>query len=128
MNESDLARKITRHLDAGLSQLSGDTLSRLQSARKEALAAYNPKHQPVFGLAWAGHAGGGKHHGYQPLQRAWVPMVALIFGLLLVNYWQTYHQVGDQAEVDAYLLAEDLPVNAYLDNGFDAWLEDSAQQ
>jgi hypothetical protein len=134
MNESDLARKITQHLDSGLELLKDDTLARLQSARKKALAAYDPKHQHSFGLAWVGHGG---HHGhghagksgrFQPLQRTWVLLAALIFGLLLVNYWQSYHQAGDPAEIDAYLLAEDLPVNAYLDNGFEAWLDDSAKQ
>lgn len=128
MNESDLARKITQHLDSGLALMQGDTLSRLQAAREKALAAYNPKPQTLFGLAWAGRGHGGKNGGFQPLQRAWVPLAALVFGLLLVNYWQSYYQAGDQMEIDAFLLAEDLPVNAYLDNGFEAWLEDSVQQ
>lgn len=126
MNESDLARKITQHLDSGLALMQGSTLSSLQNARQKALEAYNPKPQTLFGLAWAGR--GRNNGGFQPLQRAWVPLVALIFGLLLVNYWQSYYQMGDQAEIDASLLAEDLPVNAYLDNGFEAWLEDTVQQ
>ena len=126
MNESDLARKITRHLDTGLGLLKGETLSRLKTARRKALAAYNPKRQTIFGLAWAGsHA--GKDGRFLPLQRAWVPLAALIFGVLLVTYWQGQHQMGDQTEIDAFLLAEDLPVNAYLDHGFEAWLEDSAR-
>lgn len=128
MNEADLARKIAQHLDSGLEQLTGGTLSRLQGARQKALAAYHPKPRTLFGLAWAGHGGGEKSGGFQPLYRAWVPLTALIFSLLLVNYWQNYYQVGDQMEIDALLLAEDLPVDAYLDNGFDTWLEDTAQQ
>ena len=130
MNESDLARKITQHLDSGIDLLESGTLSRLENARRKALAAYHPKPRHVFGWALAGHGHGhgGNNGGFQPLHRAWVPLAALVFGLLLVNYWQTYHQVGDAAEIDAYLLAEDLPVNAYLDNGFEAWLADSAQQ
>jgi hypothetical protein len=128
MNEPDLAKKIKQHLDFGLTQLQGETLSRLQSARKEALSAYKPAYRSVSGLALAG--GNGRRDGaYQPFYRAWVPLAALIFGLLLVNYWQTYQQpLDDQAEIDTLLLAEDLPVHAYLDDGFDAWLEDTAQQ
>lgn len=129
MNESDLARKITRHLDIGLDLLKGETLARLQTARRKALAAYTPKHRTIFGLAWASHAGhDGKPDGFQPFQSAWVPFAALIFGLLLATYWQNHPQMGDQPEIDAFLLAEDLPVNAYLDYGFEAWLEDSARQ
>lgn len=128
MNEPDLAKKITQHLDSGLDLLEGGIVSRLQSARHKALAAYAPKPQTLFGLAWAGHGHAGKNGGFQPLQRAWVPLVALIFGLLLVNYWQNYHQMGEPLEIDAFLLAEDLPFNAFLDDGFEAWLEDSTQQ
>ncbi len=124
MNEHELARKIKPHLDFGLTMLKSDTTSRLRDARLNALAAYRPARQEVAGLAWAG----GRNGGFQPFNRAWVPLAALIFGLLLVNYWQTYYRVDDSNEVDAFLLAEDLPVQAYLDKGFDAWLEDTAQE
>lgn len=129
MNESELAKKIARHLDFGLTQMPGDTLSRLQAARKAALHAYKPAHQTASGLAMAGGGSFSKNGGFQPFYRAWVPLAALIFGLLLVNYWQAYYQpLDEQSEIDTLLLAEDLPVNAYLDDGFDAWLEDTAQQ
>jgi hypothetical protein len=128
MNEPDLAEKIKQHLDFGLTQLQGETVSHLQSARRKALAAYKPAGQAVSGLSLAG-GNTGRNGAYQPFYRAWVPLAALIFGLLLVNYWQTYqHPLDDQAEIDTQLLAEDLPVHAYLDNGFDTWLEDTAQQ
>lgn len=129
MNESDLARKITRHLDIGLDLLKVETLARLQTSRRKALEAYNPKRRIFFGLAWAGQAGHDGHpDGFQPFRSAWVLFAALIFGLLLATYWQNHPQMGDQSEIDAFLLAEDLPVNAYLDYGFEAWLEDSARQ
>jgi len=129
MNEPDLAKKVAQHLSFGLTQISDETLSRLQSGRKKALAAYKPAHQAVSGLAMAGAGNSMRNGEHQPFYRAWVPLAALIFGLLLVNYWQTYYQPqDDQAEIDTHLLAEDLPVHAYLDDGFDAWLEDSAQQ
>lgn len=128
MNESDLARKIARHLDTGLDLLKGETLSRLQTARRNALAVYNPQRQTLFGWAWAGKGHTGKDSGFLPLQRAWVPLAALVFSLLLATYWQNHHPMGDQTEIDAFLLAEDLPVSAYLDYGFEAWLEDSARQ
>lgn len=124
MNEHDLARRIKQHLDFGLTTLKGDTASRLREARLNALAAYRPARQDVVGLAW----GGNRNGGFQPFNRAWVPLAALVFGLLLVNYWQTYYHVDDQNDVDAFLLAEDLPFQAYLDKGFDAWLEDTAQE
>ncbi len=130
MNERYLAKKITQHLDFGLTQIQGDVLSRLKSAREKALAAHRPTAQPVADLALTGGGSVWTSSGYQPFTRAWVPLAALVFGLLLVNYWQTYHYQppNSASEIDAFLLAEDLPVNAYLDDGFDTWLEDSAQQ
>lgn len=131
MNERYLAKKITQHLDFGLTQIRGDVLSRLQSAREKALAAHRPAPQQAVDLALAGGgAAAWPGSGYQPFTRAWVPLAALVFGLLLVNYWQTYHYqpLNSAGEIDAFLLAEDLPVNAYLDDGFDTWLENSAQQ
>ncbi|MBS4096898.1 MAG: DUF3619 family protein [Sulfuricella sp.] len=124
MNEQNLARRIKQHLDFGLTTLKGDTSAQLREARLKALAAYRPATQQVAGMAWAGSRNGA----FQPFNRAWVPLAALVFGLLLVSYWQTYYHVDDQSEIDAFLLAEDLPVQAYLDKGFDAWLEDTAQE
>ena len=37
-------------------------------------------------------------------------------------------QANDIAEIDASLLTDDLPINAYLDNNFEAWLKRSLQQ
>ena len=46
--------------------------------------------------------------------------------LLALGYWQYLEQQGaDLGDIDAALLADDLPVNAYLDHRFDAWLKRS---
>jgi hypothetical protein len=39
-----------------------------------------------------------------------------------INQWQIAQQADDIEEVDAAILTGDLPFNAYLDKGFDAWL------
>lgn len=130
MNEHELGRKLARHLTNGLTSLDSKTLSGLQAARKQALAKYaQPK--PVFGLTWTtpggklGHASGHRH-GFRYI--AWVPVLALVVGLLAMNYWQTSQQQNDVAEIDARLLAADLPIHAYLDPEFDQWLDNSSQQ
>lgn len=123
--ENNLAKRIVRHLDAGLSALEPTTRDRLSVARKTALAAYNPRPRRRFGMAWAG-AG---FNGEQPYYRAWVPVAALVFGLLVVDYWQAhYPAANDLLDVDVSLLIEEMPVHAYLDNGFDAWLEGDSQE
>jgi len=125
MNEHDLAKKIVRHLDYGAANLDSRLQYRLQTARQHALEAYaEPRHS--FGLAWTGHGHGG-HHGHSPF-RAWAPLALLVLGLMFATYWQNTQEMNDVSEIDAHLLAQDLPVHAFIDNGFDTWLEGSSQQ
>ena len=123
MSEQDLAKKIAQQLDQGLTQIAPSTINRLQAARKIALAKHSAR-APLFGLVWAGHGQGNSGHGHYHL---WLPLIALVLGLLTLTYWQTAQQNTDNGEVDAALLAEDLPIHAYLDKDFDIWLESSAR-
>jgi len=50
-----------------------------------------------------------------------------VLSLLGVTYWQLVIQANDIAEIDVSLLTDDLPINAYLDNNFEAWLKRSSQ-
>ena len=47
-----------------------------------------------------------------------LPLAALVGGLVLIQDWQTRSQISVAAEVDAALLGDDLPINAYRDPGF----------
>ena len=55
-----------------------------------------------------------------------LPVAALIGGLLLIEDWQTRSQISVAAEVDAALLGDDLPINAYSDPGFLEFLKTPA--
>jgi len=122
MKDQELAKKIIRHLDGGLSLLNQSTLNQLKSARKEALNHYHA-HKSVFSLGWAGHFSSG--HGVHS-SRFWLPTIALILALAGMLYWQDTQQNGDAVEIDAALLAGDLPLHAYFDEDFNAWLESSS--
>ena len=50
----------------------------------------------------------------------------LVLGLIGITYWQSM-QSSDIAEIDASLLSGELPISAYLDSGFEAWLKRSSQ-
>ena len=123
MNEQDLAKKIAQHLDQSLTQIGPRTITRLHAARKAALAKYAAR-EPLFGLAWAGQGRNSSSHRHS--NHLWLPIIAMVLGLLIVNYWHNSQQNGDAGEFDAALLAEDLPIHAYLDKDFDIWLESSA--
>ena len=52
----------------------------------------------------------------------------LVLGLLATNYWyqaQQAQQAEETLEIDAAVLTGDLPIDAYMDKGFDAWLKSS---
>ncbi len=127
MNEQELAKKIVQNLDQGLGRIRQGTLYRLQSARMAALERYHQAPQPVFGLAWAGDAAFRLSHSRHLNARNVLALGLLLLSLIGVVYWQLAIQSGDIAEIDASLLTGDLPINAYLDSGFEAWLKRSSQ-
>jgi hypothetical protein len=122
MNEQDLAKRIVLRLDEGLSGLSPGTLHRLRLARAAALS------RASAGQAGSGLTGGAWSGSGSALllnRRVLVPLFGLILGLSVLLFWQSQEQVSrqaDYAELDAQVLADELPVTAYLDTGFEIWL------
>lgn len=126
-NEQELARKIVQRLDQGLPGLKQGTTYRLQSARQAALDHYREAPQPLFGLAWADSLAFRVSHGRHANARNYLGLGLLVLSLIGVTYWQVVIQANDIADIDASLLTDDLPINAYLDSNFEAWLKRSSQ-
>ena len=124
MNERDLGSKIARHLEQGASQLRQGTLYRLQAARNAALQKYPA--EPAFGLAGAVLAASRLRHGQLLSARFLLPLALVLLSLGGIAYWQTAKQNNDVEDIDTHLLTGDLPINAYLDKDFDAWLKRSS--
>ena len=62
-----------------------------------------------------------------PLARfalAW-PLAALVAGLFAIAYFEDQQRTSELADIDAAMLSDDLPLNAYLDHGFNAYLSRS---
>ncbi len=55
---------------------------------------------------------------------AFAPLAVLVCGMLLVHEWQYQEQIEAAAEVDAALLGDPLPLSAYTDPGFSAFLKE----
>ncbi len=132
--EFEFAGKIVRALDESAAGLPAATLDRLASARRLALARKKP--EPVTAPAFApvlAHAGGSAgfevsrpagRRRLSPLARllrVW-PVVALVGGIALIAYWENLQRAAELADIDAAMLSDDLPLNAYLDHGFNAYL------
>ena len=66
---------------------------------------------------------GGRH----PLAdaRLWIGILLIVGSLVYYQYWQAAQQARDIEETDAAILSSDLPIEAYLDRGFQNWLRHS---
>ena len=127
MNEPELANKIVQRLNQGLGTIKQGTLYQLQSARQAALDRYREAPQPVFGLAWAGDLAFRVSQNRYFNGRNMLALGLLVLSLIGVTYWQIVLQANEIADVDTSLLTDELPINAYLDSNFEAWLKRSSQ-
>ncbi len=120
MNEPELGNKIAQLLDRGLDDIERNTLNRLQSARRTSLENY----RVVETLVTAGDSPTirGENSSYFNAKNL-ISLVTLLLVLAGVSYWQTLQYGNENEEIDIMLLADDLPINAYLDNELDVWLD-----
>ncbi len=128
MNQPDdeFGRKIVGHLDYSADHIDQTTRERLLEARKVALSRYREQPEPVWGFALAGHLATGRAGPRLSSARYLLAGAALVAALIGVVYWQgAPGPANDIAEIDAGLLTDELPINAYLDKGFDSWLKRS---
>jgi hypothetical protein len=123
MNEQQLGNKIRQALSEGArgERVGAQVLARLRAAREQALA--HKKSERVAAMAWAGDIA-GRFGGLGGLSfRVLLPIVVLIIGLAAIYAWERNQRVAEVEEIDAQLLTDDLPIDAYLDKGFEAWLK-----
>ena len=121
--ESEFARKLAQHLDRGVADLRPGTVYRLQQSRAAALAGVNQARTAGTELAMAGAGGTSGRFGARGTPARWLAAVMLIAALGFgYQQWQAVQQVREFEELDLHLLASDLPIDAYLDGGFQNWL------
>ncbi len=134
------ARRVVARLDQGTGELPYDVTERLRAARMQALDKRKRPvavaSRPVVTTPVILHAdhtatlGGGGGWGSEGGNwwRAFVsavPVAALLVGLFLVGVNQNEAGANEIAEVDAALLTDDLPPEAYTDPGFLQFLKTS---
>lgn len=127
--ELEFAYRVKRALDANLENLPETTTQSLSEARRVALARKKRSAAPLRAIApqmvLSSHTGGS----LLPPSWAWLGRVGvaipLLAGVLLFAglYQHEYKQrISDLAEIDAGVLSDELPLSAYLDHGFNAFL------
>ena len=119
MNENDLARRVVARLDRSLAELPTSTVQKLQAARAAALARYRPGNSSP-GQSWLDRLLGSQGLRRGLAMRLVLPVAIVIASLTGLIYWQTSSDYEE--ELDAGLLAGELPLHAYIDPGFDTWL------
>ncbi len=118
-NEDQIALRIVAELDRGANELAPAIRDRLAAARREALAHQRP-HVHALSFAGIGRTASEAWHSHG---RAAMLAAALATLLYAGDVWRQKSQVSEMEEVDSALLADDLPIDAYLDRGFDRWLK-----
>ena len=125
-DQDEVGRRIARLLDQSAEGLSAEERTRLIEARRLALARHRGEQEHALEPAWAGAMRGFTEQRVMGIRYV-LPMAALVLGLLGVVYMHTGGVPSEIADIDAALLSDELPISAYLDQGFDAWLKRSSR-
>jgi len=125
MNELHLAYKVRHHLNQGLRDIPVETIGRLEMIRQRALVHQKVSvHQSVL----AG-AGSFIHDRLDRLDfRQLFLALVVVLGIATYTYWYADQSITELEIIDSALLSDDLPIAAFTDRGFDAWLKSSASQ
>ncbi|MEO7150827.1 MAG: DUF3619 family protein [Burkholderiaceae bacterium] len=126
--QNRLSLRIAARLSEQTASLGPDVGERLRFARDRALqAAREARLRSAPAASVSVTAGGTALLGGGPSW--WVrlgsalPLIALVAGLLLIQRSHVNAQIATAAEIDAVLLADDLPPTAYSDAGFVEFLK-----
>jgi hypothetical protein len=128
VKQLNFAYKVRHALNENLDALPAFTTDRLASARKIALSrkkadtplrVFAPQH------ALAGQVGSFFN---QPL--SWmgrtiglvIPIVVVALGLIGIYQAEQQQHIKETADIDVAVLSDELPLTAYLDHGFNAYL------
>lgn len=125
MNDQEVAYKIKHQLDLGTDRLDAAIAAKLHAAREKALARHRVVASSSLSVAGFGNLA---HEAWLPRLRGAAAVVAIAFGIFGWNYWGDLQRADEMEVVDTALLLDELPISAYLDQGFDAWLQRTSQE
>jgi hypothetical protein len=123
MNEQLFASKICQVLDRA-THVDPSIAERLRAARERALDVRRLERAPA--LAWADNVLGSLGGPSGLWLRLVLPALLVVVSVTGIYTWQQNQRLAEIEEIDAELLTDDLPIDAYLDRGFEAWLKKRA--
>jgi hypothetical protein len=127
--EINFAYRVRHALNENLDQLPAATSDRLAAARQLALSRKKPDagRRVVVPRMATTHGSDGDGFFSRPL--SWIgrmsvalPVVIVFAGLVGMYQVEKRQHIVELAEIDAMVLSDELPLTAYLDHGFNAYL------
>jgi hypothetical protein len=126
--EQAFARKVGRVLDEGVATLPASRLEQLAMARKAALRAQKTPlpvaqwaRQPALASSIGSEVAGPSRFGRVTLTAG---LLVLVAGCLIgIFHVEQQRHIDDLAEIDTALLTDEIPISAYADHGFNAYLK-----
>lgn len=124
MNRDDInfAHQVRHALNANLESLPASTTERLAAARALAMSRKKPN-APVRMRVGLGRLGSLFALDGMAYARVALPLLLVVAGVAGVHQYQEQERIAEMAELDAAVLSDELPLTAYLDHGFNAYLE-----
>ncbi len=124
--EARFAARICDALDESAKRLPEGTLTRLALARKAALRAHvpaGPRRAMASPLAFAGAGGGSQRFGLGRAGLVGSAIVLVAVCLAGLYQFEQDRRIEELADMDSAVLNDDLPISAYADQGFNAFLK-----
>ncbi|MCB1939178.1 MAG: DUF3619 family protein [Rhodocyclaceae bacterium] len=118
--QQQFGRRVAHLLSEGSAQLDDAVLARLRHSRQQAVAARRRGFLAALLSAprrWA----------LLPALRPALTAALVLAVFLAGDYVNSERTLARQGEVETALLADDLPIDAYLDQGFRAWLQSDSR-
>jgi hypothetical protein len=118
-------RQLAARLDASAAALPHDLSERLRVARLQAMDKYRQMQRETAPVSLGGGVAalGGDEQSWWPRLVSIVPLLVLVAGLVAIQVLGTDQIAEDLAELDAAILTDDLPPDAYADPGFAQFLK-----
>jgi len=122
VEQAAIGQRAHAALEAACATLPPDIVFRLGQSREKALALHASRRRaPIALFQLVGFPGSGQHW----LRDVITPALGIVMLAVVATVAGQYSANANHSEVieiDSALLTDDLPIDAYLDRGFTAWV------
>lgn len=126
--EAELGRRAHAALEASTSSLPPDVAFRLRQARENAVAAAGRRTRRFAVLPRLAGVPAELGGAWMRENLRSILAVTALIALAVTAHQHRHDERSDEAiDIDSALLTDDLPIDAYLDRGFGAWLDSQGE-